>query len=121
MRSGDLHDPEPDLHRFYTQRYVEDDRLRMSPHGRLELARTRELLDRKLPGAPARVLDVGGGTGVHARWLVEHGYEVHLVDIVPEHVEQAARIAGVSASVGDARELEQPDDWADVVLVLGPL
>lgn len=116
-----LHDPEPDLHRFYTTRYVEDDRLRMSSHGRLEFARTRELLRRKLPAAPARVLDVGGGTGVHARWLADAGYEIHLVDVVPEHVEQAARIGRVSASVGDARRLEQPDDWADVVLVLGPL
>jgi SAM-dependent methyltransferase len=113
--------PEPDLHRFYVQRYVEDDRLRMSPHGRLEFARTRELLGRRLPGAPARVLDVGGGTGAHARWLAEEGYEVHVVDIVPEHVEQAARITGVSAAVGDARALEQAGGWADVVLLLGPL
>jgi SAM-dependent methyltransferase len=116
-----LQDPEPDLHRFYTSRYVEEDRLRMSPHGRLEFARTRELLRRALPPAPARVLDVGGGTGVHARWLASDGYEVHLVDLVPEHVDRAGRLPGVSASVGDARKLEQPAGWADAVLVLGPL
>jgi ubiquinone/menaquinone biosynthesis C-methylase UbiE len=114
-------DPEPDLVRFYTTRYVEDDRLRASPHGRLELARTRELLRRRLPPAPARVLDVGGGTGVHARWLVEDGYEVHLVDLVPEHAAQAASIDGITTSVGDARRLEQPGGSVDAVLLLGPL
>ena len=113
--------PEPDLFAFYTSRYAEDDRLRISPHGRLELARTRELLERYLPPAPGRVLDVGGGTGVHARWLSENGYQTHVVDLVPAHVTQAAGIPGVTAAVGDARHLDQPDASADVVLLLGPL
>jgi SAM-dependent methyltransferase len=113
--------PEPDLHRFYTSRYVEDERLRRSPHGRLEFARTQELLRRALPPVPARVLDVGGGTGIHAQWLAEDGYDVLLVDLVPEHVEQAARLPGVSASVGDARTLAHEDAAFDVVLLLGPL
>ncbi len=116
-----LQDPEPDLRRFYTRHYVEDDRLRMSPHGRLEFVRTRELLGRVLPSPPACVLDVGGGTGVHARWLAADGYEVHLVDVVPEHVDQAAQLSGVKASVGDARSLAQPSGFADAVLLLGPL
>jgi hypothetical protein len=34
--------------------------------GRLELARTQELLERFLPPPPADVLDVGGGPGVYA-------------------------------------------------------
>ena len=37
--------------------------------GQLELLRTREIVRRHLPPAPRRVLDVGGGTGVHAAWL----------------------------------------------------
>ncbi len=45
-----MHEPELDLTASYTSRYVEDDRLRMSLHGRLEFARTRELLERHLPG-----------------------------------------------------------------------
>ncbi len=47
----------------------EGTRLTRTGHGRLELLRTRELLAQHLPAAPARVLDVGGGTGVHASWL----------------------------------------------------
>jgi len=93
----------------------------MSPHGHLEFERTRELLRRELPPAPARVLDVGGGTGVHAQWLARDGDRVHLVDVVEGHVEQAALVRGVTASVGDARHLEQPTGGANVVLLLGPL
>jgi hypothetical protein len=43
-------------------------------HNRLELLRTRELLQRQLPSPPAVVLDVGGGTGVRAAWLAGRGY-----------------------------------------------
>ncbi len=87
----------------------------------LELVRTREILLRHLPPAPARVLDVGGGPGAHAAWLAELGHAVHLVDPVPLHAEQAAELDGVSTEVGDARALTQPDRSQDVVLLLGPL
>jgi ubiquinone/menaquinone biosynthesis C-methylase UbiE len=110
-----------DLRRFYAEGYDEDVRLTRSPHGRLEFARTRELLDRFLPAPPARVLDVGGGTGVHARWLAAAGYEVTLVDLLEEHVAMAASIAGVDASVGDATALAFEDGAFDAVLLLGPL
>jgi hypothetical protein len=39
-----------------------------------ELLRTRELLQRQRPSPPAVVLDVSGGTGVHAAWLAGRGY-----------------------------------------------
>lgn len=110
-----------DLRRFYSEAYDEDVRLTRSPHGRLELARTRALLDRFLPAAPARVLDVGGGTGIHARWLAQAGYAVSLVDLMDEHVALAGAIPGVTAAVGDARALEFADGSFDAVLVLGPL
>ncbi len=51
---------------FYTEGYAESERLMRD---RLEFDRTRELLRARLPAPPARVLDVGGGTGVHAAWL----------------------------------------------------
>src|SRR5713101_7466630 len=57
--------------------------------GRLELARTQELLRRYLPPAPAVVYDVGGGSGAYACWLARRGYAVHLLDAVPLHVAQA--------------------------------
>jgi len=90
---------------------------------RLEFARTKELLLRYLPPAPARVLDVGGGPGVYAEWLAEAGYDVKLVDVVPLHVERSRqRAAGrFTAEEGDARSLAELDDSYDVVLLLGPL
>lgn len=96
-------------------------RLTANPHGRLELARTRELLARLLPAAPASVLDVGGATGVYAGWLAGLGYRVHLVDVVPPHVAQATNLPGVTAALGDARDLDGPDASVDAVLLLGPL
>lgn len=92
-------------------------------HGRLELLRTQELLIRHLPPAPARIVDVGGGTGVYERWLAGLGYAVHLIDAVPNHVAQALDPPdpAVTAVVGDARALDEIDASADAVLLLGPL
>jgi SAM-dependent methyltransferase len=91
------------------------------PSGPLERARTEVLLSRSLPPPPASVLDVGGGPGVYAAWLGGLGYRVHVVDPVPLHIEQAAAHAAVTAELGDARALSQPDSSVDAVLLLGPL
>ncbi|UBU17011.1 class I SAM-dependent methyltransferase [Nonomuraea gerenzanensis] len=104
----------------YYERGGELTRLRQG-RGRLEYWRTRDVLRRTLPPAPARVLDVGGGTGVHAEWLAAEGYDVELIDPVPLHVEEAGKLPGVRAGLGDARALPVPDGQADVVLLLGPL
>lgn len=99
----------------------EDDRLR-SGWGQLELVRTQELIQRYLPKPPGRILDVGGGAGIYSAWLGSLGYETHLIDIVPRHVESARRTPGIaSAEVGDARELTYPDESQGAVLLLGPL
>jgi ubiquinone/menaquinone biosynthesis C-methylase UbiE len=101
----------------------EEDRI-TSGLGQLELLRTQEVLRRHLPPPPARVLDVGGATGVHAAWLAADGYQVHVVDLTPRHVatvtEQLGPV-GVTAELGDARRLRQSDASVDCVLLLGPL
>jgi ubiquinone/menaquinone biosynthesis C-methylase UbiE len=94
---------------------------------RLEFARTQELILRHLPPAPAVILDAGGGSGAYAGWLASLAYEVHLIDPVPKHVEQALQRSMrqqrpiASVRVGDARKLEQSDYSVDGVLLLGPL
>ncbi|NKY43799.1 class I SAM-dependent methyltransferase [Nocardia cerradoensis] len=98
----------------------ESDRLARSAHGRLELLRTQGLIRRVLT-SPAKILDVGGGTGVHARWLAADGHSVRLIDPVPEHISMAAALPGVLAEVGDARRLPVADHSVDAVLLLGPL
>jgi ubiquinone/menaquinone biosynthesis C-methylase UbiE len=86
----------------------------------LELLRTREIVRRHLPPAPRRLLDVGGGAGVHATWLAGDGHHVHLIDPVPRHVEQA-RQGGITAELGDARQLRFAGASFDAVLLFGPL
>jgi ubiquinone/menaquinone biosynthesis C-methylase UbiE len=101
----------------------EEDRI-SSGLGRLELLRVQEVLRRHLPSAPARVLDVGGGTGIHASWLAERGDRVHVIDLTPRHVEKVRSELGrfgVSAEEGDARALNVADDSFDVVLLFGPM
>jgi len=75
--------------------------------GRLELARTQEIVLRHLPPGRHVVLDAGGGPGTYACWLAGLGHDVHLVD--------------ASARVGDARRLDHPDASVQTVLLLGPL
>jgi SAM-dependent methyltransferase len=96
--------------------------------GRLELARTQEIILRYLPEPPATIYDIGGGAGIYALWLATLGYTVHLVDLMPLHVEQAAQASAAlpdhplaSVSLGDARHVSLPSGSADVVLLLGPL
>jgi SAM-dependent methyltransferase len=110
----------PDAMGAYYALGAERDRLSSGP-GRIERARTEEVLQRWLPPPPARVLDVGGGPGTYVPWLTAQGYEVHLVDPVPLHVEQARAAGAASARVGDARRLDEGDASHDAVLLLGPL
>ncbi|TMR98156.1 class I SAM-dependent methyltransferase [Nonomuraea basaltis] len=110
---------DPDVLGYY-ERGGELTRLRQG-RNRLEFWRTRDVLRRTLPPPPARVLDVGGGTGVHAEWLAAGGYDVELIDPVPLHVTEASALPGVSARLGDARDLPVSDGEADAALLLGPL
>jgi SAM-dependent methyltransferase len=110
----------PEILEFYGETIDEADRLTSSADGILEMLRTQEILRRYLPSPPASILDVGGGPGAHARWLVKDGYAVHLIDPVPRHVEQATA-TGATAAIGDARALTAADGTYDVVLLLGPL
>lgn len=88
--------------------------------GRLEYERVRRLVTQRLkPGS--RVLDVGGGTGVHSSWLAGAGHRVILIDPVASQVETAAVIGTFEALVGDARSLPADDSSADAVLLFGPL
>ena len=115
--------PDEILHHYQAQ-FDEDERLR-DGLGELELLRTQEVIRRNLPEGPLHILDIGGGSGIHAEWLLEDGHRVHLIDPVPDHVKQALdRLGhhdGFSAEVGDARHLDAPDRRYDAVLLLGPL
>jgi SAM-dependent methyltransferase len=116
---------DPDITGYY-DRTPEEARLEQGPF-QLEEARTRELIQRFAPPPPGTVVDIGGAAGAYALWLAEAGYSVHLVDAVPRLVAAAQRRSAAAEQplracrVGDARALELPGDFADVVLLLGPL
>jgi ubiquinone/menaquinone biosynthesis C-methylase UbiE len=110
--------------------YLESDesrRLSASRQGELERVRTQEILARYLPQAPATIVDAGGAAGAYAFPLARRGYQVHLIDPVELHLEQArsyaadSGIALASIARGDARHLDIPSGSADAVLLLGPL
>jgi ubiquinone/menaquinone biosynthesis C-methylase UbiE len=120
-----FNDAPPEVIAYY-ESFEEEARL-ASGASQLEFERTKEILTRVLPEPPARVIDVGGASGAYSLWLAGRGYEVHLVDLSSRLVDEARRRSDAAAnplascSVADARALPQSDDFADAVLVMGPL
>ena len=106
-----------------------DEQARLSNNwGQIEFLRTQNIISRYLKKAPSVILDVGGAAGRYSCWLALEGHEVHLIDPVPLHIQQAQAASDAqpkaplaSCSVGDARQLEFDDEIADAVLLLGPL
>lgn len=95
---------------------------------RTEFALTCRLLTDYLPPPPAKIIDIGGGPGRYALYLIKRGYDVTLVDISAKSLDLAKAKAleqGVylpSPLKADARQL--PEDFSgqfDAVLLLGPL
>jgi SAM-dependent methyltransferase len=124
-----MHHPGVDGDETYVRAHyetgVERDRLTL-PLGEVEFERTKEIVLRHLPPAPARVADIGGGPGRYAIWLAQSGYDVVHRDVVPLHGEQARDAAAaarvtIAAGEADARSLDLADESVDALLLLGPL
>jgi S-adenosylmethionine-dependent methyltransferase len=95
---------------------------------RVEYGVTMKALEEFLPAAPARVADIGGGTGRYSIELARRGYEVTLVDLSSKCLEFArgkAAEAGVQLAAvihADARDPSMLEDGAfDAALLMGPL
>jgi ubiquinone/menaquinone biosynthesis C-methylase UbiE len=112
----------------YYAEYPEHDRLK-SARGQLEFERTKRIVQRFLPGPPAIVADVGGGTGPYSFWLTSLGYETHLIEPSIRLVEvcknqmqaNPAQASPRTVYVGDARSLWLGDVSCDAVFLFGPL
>ena len=109
----------------YYARGEEHIRLAAGPVAMIEFERTKEIILRLLPPAPAVVADIGGGPGRYAQWLAGLGYQVEHRDLMPLHVEQVRAAAGdsglVRSALGNALDLDLPDSGVDAVLLLGPI
>ncbi len=120
-------DPSPQAHvdsrvlAYYGSEFDEGDRLSgRSGQGSLEFERTQSMIQDRL-SAESSVIDIGGGTGVHASALADAGHRVLLIDPVPRHVEAAAAYGTFAAVRGDARSLPVGDHNFDAALLFGPL
>jgi SAM-dependent methyltransferase len=74
------------------------------------------------------IYDIGGGYGEYAWWLTDKGYIVHLYDLSEKNIDMSAQLAesypGCSlahSAVADARNIPEPDESADAILLFGPL
>lgn len=77
----------------------------------------RELLLEVLPSAPARVADLGCGTGTLTRLLTDEGYRVDGLDFSPEMIRRArAKVPEARFVVGDAATPDLTPNGYDVVL-----
>lgn len=94
--------------------------------GVFEFERIKTLIEKYLPESNSRIIDVGGGTGKYAAWLAQKGHDVHLVEPVSKHIEiaksRASRLKNkFSIHLGEARKLEFPNNFADLIILHGPL
>jgi len=111
----------------YVKTGAEQNRLKKKNEGRVEEIRTKEILKRFLPKDPAVVCDIGGGAGVYSFFLAEQGHKVHMSDLVELHIEQAKKQNHKSEhklqslKIEDARSLSYTSEFADALLLLGPL
>ena len=92
--------------------------------GIVEFHRTKEILSRYIDSGKV-VYDIGGGVGMYAAWLAKKGNEVHLIELAENAVEYAKanmmQDCQFVAEIGNALQVNRPDESADVVLLMGPL
>src|SRR5437868_6184718 len=113
----------PDIEDFYSNT-SEEGRLQLGL-GPLEFERNKELISRYLPKKSV-IVDVGGGPGVYSEWLAGMGHKVYLIDPVEKHIKQANKRSAKAKKpftniLGEARQLALADNFADVVILHGPL
>lgn len=113
-----------DIELFYN-RASEETRLDKGM-GVFEFERIKSLIEKYIPTSSSKIIDIGGGTGKYSEWLAKKGHQVHLVEPVAKHIQIAQNRANrlknsFSVHLGEARKLEFPDNYADLIILHGPL
>lgn len=94
--------------------------------GVFEFERIKSLIKKYIPYPCSKIIDVGGGTGKYSEWLAKDGHAVYLIDPVAKHIQIAQNRASklknkYAVFLGEARNLDFPDNFADVIILHGPL
>ncbi len=114
----------PDIEAFY-DKASEEQRLE-SGMGIFEFERIKSLIQKYTPDTPAKVVDVGGGTGKYSEWLAQQGHDVFMIEPVHKHIRIAEKRSNklknkFKVILGEAKSLEISSDFADIVILHGPL
>lgn len=107
----------------YYNKFNEDHRL-TTRHGQVEFSTCMHYIHEFLPkDKPAKILDIGAGTGRYSLALFDEGHDVTAVEKVQHNLDVLeAKHSGVKCWPGDARDLHfLPDDTFDLTLLFGPL
>jgi len=94
--------------------------------GVFEIERIKSLIEKYLSTTSSKILDVGGGTGKYSEWLAQKGHTVHLVEPVIKHLQiaefRSKKLKNkFSVHLGESRKLEFPNNYADLIILHGPL
>ena len=112
------------IEQFYNQA-SEEKRLEEGM-GVFEFERIKSLIEKYISNPKSTIVDVGGGTGKYSEWLAKKGHKVHLIEPVAKHIKLAEKRAKklknkFEVQLGESRNLDIPNDFADVVILHGPL
>ena len=102
----------------------EEDRLSKGM-GVFEFERIKYLISLYLKNS-STILDIGGGTGKYSEWLSKLNHNVYLVEPVDKHLKIAQSRSQklknkFKVIKGEARNLDFPNNFADLVILHGPL
>lgn len=94
--------------------------------GIFEFERIKSLIEKYTPSTSSKIIDIGGGIGKYSEWLAEKGHQVHLVEPVSKHIRIAENRANklknkYSVQLGESRKLDFPNNFADLIILHGPL
>ncbi|MEO6903382.1 MAG: class I SAM-dependent methyltransferase [Bacteroidia bacterium] len=94
--------------------------------GVFEFERIKSLIEKYISSPSSKIIDVGGGTGKYSEWLAKKGHQVHLVDPVLKHIKIAQIRANklknkYAVHLGESRNLKFPNNFADIIILHGPL
>lgn len=94
--------------------------------GVFEFERIKCLIEKYIKSPSLKIIDVGGGTGKYSEWLAKKGHQVHLVEPVSKHITIAQNRANklknkYTIHQGESRKLEFPNNFADLIILHGPL